>query len=97
MTIERRTATELLAQELTLTLAQTAIVLNLRATRGNAKGEPSLRAALALVESGQLRPVDPRCAPGRMTVSCAEVRRYLGIDQVPTTTNPTLSIVKEAS
>ena len=60
MTTERRTATQLLDQEYALTLGQAAIVLNLRHTRGACKGEPDKRRVLALIDAGQLRPIDAR-------------------------------------
>jgi hypothetical protein len=71
------TPAQLLEQNLVLTLGQVAVVLGLTTTRGRHKGEPSKRLALELVEAGKLRPVDPSQPVGRMTVSCAEVRRYL--------------------
>lgn len=77
MTTAAPTPAELLEQNLVLTLTQVATVLGLRTTRGTKKGEPSKRLALELVETGKLRPVDPSQPVGRMTVSCAEVRRYL--------------------
>lgn len=71
------TAAELLTTELVLDLERVAVVLNLRYGRGTRKGEPDRRLALALIDSGRLRAVDPEQAPRLMTVSCAEVRRYL--------------------
>lgn len=71
------TPASILADNLVLTLGQVAAVLNLRVSRGRHKGEPDKRQALALVAAGELRAVDGRQPVGRMTVSCAEVRRYL--------------------
>ena len=87
----------ILADNLVLTLGQVAVVLNLRVARGAKRGEPCKRQAHALVCAGQLRPVDPRQPVGRMTVSCAEVRRYLEAETVTTATTTPLSLVKEAS
>lgn len=39
--------------------------------------------ALNLIDNGTLRPVDPGQPPGRVTVSAAEVRRYLDGDNTP--------------
>ena len=96
MTTERRTAAELLAQELALTLGQAAIVLNLRHTRGACKGEPDKRQVLALVDAGALRPIDHRQPVGRMTVSANELRRHLGIATEPNPMGATaLQLVKD--
>ncbi len=70
---------DILATHVVLTLSQVATVLHLPVERGAKRGEPSIRRALALIEAGKLRAVDPAQPVGRMTVSAAEVRRYLGI------------------
>lgn len=87
------TPTSILADNLVLTLGQVACVLNLRVSRGRHKGEPDRRQALTLVDAGSLRPVDPSQAVGRMTVSCAELRRYLAA----TTTNTNNTTNNEAT
>lgn len=71
------TPTELLDAFVVLTLTQTAYALNLVHYRGAKKGEPDYRAVVALIEAGRLDPVDPTQPPYRLTVSSAEVRRYL--------------------
>lgn len=68
---------ELLDREVVLDPTQTAYVLGRKFTRGPRKGQPDPARALALVRAGHLRPVDPTVATRDLTISCAEVRRYL--------------------
>ena len=86
------TPTELLDGKLVLTLTEVAYCLGLTFTKGKHRGEPSIQQALALIDSGRLRPVDPSQAPGRLTVSVAAVQAY--IDGAPA---PVLTLVKESA
>ena len=61
----------------TLTMTQVAEVLNLTFTRGEKKGRPDRRAAVALVQSGRLRVIDPQLARTHWSVSRAEIERYI--------------------
>lgn len=71
------TAAELLAANIVLDLEQVAVVLNLRYGRGARKGEPDRRLVAELIKAGRLRGVDPEQPSRLITVSCAEVCRYL--------------------
>lgn len=68
---------------LALTPRQVAHVLGLVHARGEQRGRPDRLRAMALVDAGRLRPVDPTQPPGRVTVSAAEVRRYLDGETAP--------------
>lgn len=68
---------------LALTPRQVAHILGLVHARGEQRGRPDRSRAMALVDAGRLRPVDPSQPPGRVTVSAAEVRRYLDGDTTP--------------
>ena len=68
---------------LALTPRQVAHILGLVHARGEQRGRPDRLRAMALVDAGRLRPVDPTQPPGRVTVSAAEVRRYLDGDNTP--------------
>ena len=68
---------ELLDTRMVLRPVEVAAVLALTFTRGSKAGQPDPGRALALVRAGHLRPVDPTVATRDLTVSCAEVRRYL--------------------
>lgn len=70
---------------LALTPRQVAHLLGLTFARGEQRGRPDRLRAMALIEGGRLRPVDPTQPPGRVTVSAAEVRRYLDGDLAPLT------------
>lgn len=84
------TPTELLDGNAVLTLSEVAYILGLVHIKGAHKGEPSIAAAAKLVHEGKLAPVDPSQPVGRLTVSCATVRRYLD-------GTPSLALVRGAA
>lgn len=74
------TARQLLADKVVLSLTEVAFVLGLVVTRGANKGKPRPADVVALVESGQLRLVNPsipkRCR-GRWRIQSDDVVAYL--------------------
>jgi hypothetical protein len=66
------TPAQLLADNVVLHRGQVAVVLGFGHYKDGGRG-----VVTRLIRDGKLRPVDPDQPPHRMTVSVAEVRRYI--------------------